>query len=72
MNKNFLNEASAVIKENIGLETAVMYQDFFENKGLADPKQIFNIYENLLLEFLGPKAAREPIQKIKNILAKKI
>jgi len=46
MNKNFLNEASAVIKENIGLETAVMYQDFFENKGLADPKQIFNIYEN--------------------------
>lgn len=65
-NENILiDKACEIISFNLGEMTAVYYREFYKNKS---PDIILSSLEELLLELVGPKIAKEKIGEMKAIL----
>lgn len=61
VDKEFLNKAVKIVKDNFGEYTANMYENTFINKS---ENEIIVIVREILTEFVGPENAAKQIEEL--------
>ena len=60
-NKKIIEKACKLISDNLGIDTANCYKEFYNDK---DEKTILASLKELLVEILGEKAAKKQLKNI--------